>query len=66
MNASCDIHLTLRAIDIFITLGYRGMCGSECFVVGLKVLYKVQRLFSFNLDANIIIIIIIIAVAIGY
>jgi hypothetical protein len=42
------------------------MCGSECFVVGLKVLYKVQRLFSFNLDANIIIIIIIIAVAIGY
>jgi hypothetical protein len=47
---------------MFMLLGCRGMCGSECFVVGLKVLYQVQRLSILNLDGIIIIIIIIVII----
>ena len=53
---------------MFIMLSCRGMCASEYFVAGLMVPYQVRRLFSFTLDANVVVVVVFVAVAvvIGY
>ena len=54
ISASCSVPITLRAMNMFVLLSYRGRCVSEYFVAGLTVPNQVRRLFSFTLDAHVV------------